>query len=167
MRTHRLALRALIVAAAAAGAAIVPAGAAFADSSPSPSKPAVERTAQPEQPQEAGAEKPTRVPLAPGEGPRVLPRGGVAAGDQPVVSPEPSAAGETRVVLGDKPAAAPEPAAPREGGGPVVLPRGGVAAGERPAERTAPSAAIAGSAVAFALVAGAGTFVVRRRASIN
>ncbi|MFI1397783.1 hypothetical protein [Streptomyces sp. NPDC020681] len=69
------------------------------------------------------------------------PRGGVAAGDKP--TPAPARDRVTRT------------------------PRGGVAAGERPAGENGGSTALAGSAVAVALLAGAGTVVVRRRAHGN
>ncbi|AVZ73291.1 hypothetical protein SLUN_14995 [Streptomyces lunaelactis] len=69
-------------------------------------------------------------------GPSAAPRGGVAAGDKP---------------------------APVRGS----APRGGVSAGERPAgsETGSSTTALAGSATALALLAGAGTIVVRRRAN--
>lgn len=71
--------------------------------------------------------------------PSAVPRGGVAAGDKP---------------------------APARGGKRVAAPRGGVNAGERPAgSASGNTTALAGSAAALALVAGAGTFVVRRRSA--
>ncbi|GGS44680.1 hypothetical protein F2B00_09035 [Streptomyces parvus] len=63
-------------------------------------------------------------------------------------------------VAGDRPAPAPKAAAP------AVTPRGGVAAGERPAGSGDNSTALlAGSAAGAALLAGAGTFVLRRRSA--
>ncbi|MER5769048.1 hypothetical protein [Streptomyces sp. NPDC001985] len=174
MKTRRLSLRALAVATAAVGAALLPAGAAFADSSPT-AVPAVEKpvdksTARP-------AENPAEFPVrelgdqkGKPSGPMVrVPVGGVAAGDKPVVAKE------------RKPAAAPMAVKPGKAdkgdkAAPVVVaPRGGVAAGEQTAASTSTStngsgngtAALAGTAVAFALVAGAGTFVVRRRATLG
>ncbi|MFJ6569639.1 LPXTG cell wall anchor domain-containing protein [Streptomyces sp. NPDC091292] len=47
----------------------------------------------------------------------------------------------------------------------VTAPRGGVAAGERPADTGSATGALAGTAAGAALLAGAGTFVIRRRSS--
>ncbi|MET9662365.1 hypothetical protein ABZY11_37260, partial [Streptomyces sp. NPDC006510] len=102
---HRLSLRTAVLAAVAAGAVLVP-SAAFADSAPSPTAPAVEKSA------------PARVDLSataePKENTRrpVTPRGGVAAGESP-------APARTKA----------EPIVKRLGD---AAPRGGVAAGERP-----------------------------------
>ncbi|MER5460695.1 hypothetical protein ABT010_08385 [Streptomyces sp. NPDC002668] len=73
--SHRLSLRALVVATAVAGAVIVPSTAAFADTTPTP------RATEP-------APEPTRgsgiVTAPPQERmPSAVPRGGVAAGDKP------------------------------------------------------------------------------------
>ncbi|MGW6457004.1 hypothetical protein ACWF94_13970 [Streptomyces sp. NPDC055078] len=154
--SHRLSLRALFVATAAVGAAIVPAAGAFAESSPTPVPPRVERKTV--SPSDGGA-KPSdgvvkeRADLArgSGEGVRVIPRGGVAAGDKPSPARERAA----KVVrLGD-----------------AAVPRGGVAAGERPTEGstagTGNTAAVVGSAAGFALLAGVGTVVIRRRAAVR
>ncbi|WP_433571462.1 hypothetical protein [Streptomyces sp. CA-251247] len=78
--SHRLSLRALAVATAATAAVIVPAGGAFADSTPAPAKPAADRTAQPVR------EAPTPAPAE--KGPGRLPRGGVDAGDKPAPAQE-------------------------------------------------------------------------------
>ncbi|MGQ4729233.1 hypothetical protein ACUN3E_16405 [Streptomyces sp. Ju416(a)] len=132
----RTTLRAAVLAAVAAGAVLVP-SAAFADASPKPSAPA-RATPAPER-SEAAAEAPKDA------APAVTPRGGVAAGDRP--------------------APAPKEAAPAEAE-PAVTPRGGVAAGERPAGSGDNSTALlAGSAAGAALLAGAGTFVLRRRSA--
>ncbi|MER7696010.1 hypothetical protein [Streptomyces sp. NPDC096095] len=72
--------------------------------------------------------------------PAVTPRGGVAAGEGPAPAPKEAA--------------------------PAVTPRGGVAAGERPAGGGANSTApLAGSVAGAALLAGAGTIVLRRRSA--
>ncbi|MCQ1582170.1 hypothetical protein [Streptomyces parvus] len=133
----RTTLRAAVLAAVAAGAVLVPSAAAFADASSKPSAP-VEATPAPER-SEAAAEAPEDA------APAVTPRGGVAAGDRP--------------------APAPKRAVPSEAA-PAVTPRGGVAAGERPAGSGDNSTALlAGSAAGAALLAGAGTFVLRRRSA--
>ncbi|MFC8657112.1 hypothetical protein ACFUCT_18275 [Streptomyces parvus] len=133
----RTTLRAAVLAAVAAGAVLVPSAAAFADASPKPSAP-VEATPAPER-SEAAAEAPKDA------APAVTPRGGVAAGDRP--------------------APVPKEAAPVEAA-PAVTPRGGVAAGERPVSSGDNSTALlAGSAAGAALLAGAGTFVLRRRSA--
>ncbi|MFE6984651.1 hypothetical protein [Streptomyces griseus] len=130
-------LRAAVLAAVAAGAVLVPSAAAFADASPKPSEPAV-ATPSPER-SEAAAEAPRDA------APSAVPRGGVAAGDRP--------------------APAPKEAAPAEAA-PSVTPRGGVAAGERPAGSGDNSTAVlAGSVAGAALLAGAGTIVLRRRSA--
>ncbi|MBV7243131.1 hypothetical protein [Streptomyces sp. MW-W600-10] len=129
-------LRAAVLAAVAAGAVLVP-SAAFADASPKPSEPAV-ATPSPER-SEAAAEAPRDA------APSAVPRGGVAAGDRP--------------------APAPKEAAPAEAA-PSVTPRGGVAAGERPSGSGDNSTAVlAGSVAGAALLAGAGTIVLRRRSA--
>ncbi|CAM5661398.1 hypothetical protein [Streptomyces badius] len=133
----RTTLRAAVLAAVAAGAVLVPSAAAFADASPRPSAPA-EVTLSPER-SKAAAEAPKEA------APAVTPRGGVAAGDRPAPAP--------------KEAAPAEPA-------PAVTPRGGVAAGERPVGSGDNSTALlAGSAAGAALLAGAGTLVLRRRSA--
>ncbi|MGW9245864.1 hypothetical protein [Streptomyces badius] len=133
----RTTLRAAVLAAVAAGAVLVPSAAAFADASPRPSAPA-EVTLSPER-SKAAAETPKEA------APAVTPRGGVAAGDRPAPAP--------------KKAAPAEPA-------PAVTPRGGVAAGERPVGSGDNSTALlAGSAAGAALLAGAGTLVLRRRSA--
>ncbi|MFI5481076.1 hypothetical protein ACIBAB_18360 [Streptomyces rubiginosohelvolus] len=136
----RTTLRAAVLAAVAAGAVLVP-SAAFADASPKPSAP-VEATPSPER-SEAAAEAPSEAPQD--AAPAVTPRGGVAAGDRP--------------------APAPKQAAPAEAA-PSVTPRGGVAAGERQAGNGDNSTTLlAGSAAGTALLAGAGTIVLRRRSA--
>ncbi|MFD4022618.1 hypothetical protein ACFWRV_03745 [Streptomyces sp. NPDC058576] len=133
--TSRRTLRAAVLAAVAAGAVLVPSAAAFADASPKPSE-AAPAAPSPERSEAAGEAPKAAAPV-------VTPRGGVAAGDRPA-----PAAKET----------APEEAAP------AVTPRGGVAAGERPAGSGDNSTAVlAGSAAGAALLAGAGTLVLRRR----
>ncbi|WP_103534416.1 hypothetical protein [Streptomyces sp. SM11] len=106
--TARFTLRAAVLTAVAAGAVLVPSAAAFADSSPKPSEPAV-------------------VDLSERE----------AADD-----------------------------ASKDADRPAVTPRGGVAAGERPAGSGDNSTAVlAGSVAGAALLAGAGTIVLRRRSA--
>ncbi|MFI0054883.1 hypothetical protein [Streptomyces griseus] len=132
-------LRAAVLAAVAAGAVLVPSAAAFADASPKPSEPAAVTTPSPER-SEAAAEAPRDAAA-----PSAVPRGGVAAGDRP--------------------APAPKEAVPAEAA-PAVTPRGGVAAGERPAGSGDNSTAVlAGSVAGTALLAGAGTLVLRRRSA--
>ncbi|MFJ7330491.1 MULTISPECIES: hypothetical protein [Streptomyces] len=138
--TARLTLRTAVLAAVAAGAVLVPSTAAFADATPKPSAPA--DSAQEVSPERAkAAEAAKAAKAAEAARPSAAPRGGVAAGDRPA------------------------PAAPREAASaPAVAPRGGVAAGERPAGTGDNSTtALAGSVAGFALLAGAGTFVLRRR----
>lgn len=129
--TARFTLRAAVLTAVAAGAVLVPSAAAFADSSPKPSEPAVvdlsERKAADDAAKEAAR-------------PAVTPRGGVAAGEGPAPAAKEAA--------------------------PAVTPRGGVAAGERPASSGDNSTAVlAGSVAGAALLAGAGTIVLRRRSA--
>ncbi|WP_278191883.1 hypothetical protein [Streptomyces sp. TRM75563] len=72
--------------------------------------------------------------------PSAVPRGGVAAGDRPAPAAKEAA--------------------------PSVTPRGGVAAGERPEGSGDNSTAVlAGSVAGAALLAGAGTIVLRRRSA--
>jgi hypothetical protein len=135
--SHRLSLRALALATAVAGALIVPSTAAFADTTPSPR--ATERTPAPSK----GGDTVT----APRDrGPSAAPRGGVAAGDRRTPAPASDQVSKRR----------------------SAAPRGGVNAGEQPAgNESGTTAALAGSAAALALVAGAGTVVVRRRAAAH
>ncbi|MFF9569056.1 hypothetical protein [Streptomyces sp. NPDC014685] len=127
---NRLSLRTVVLAAVAAGAVLVPSAPAFADATPSPSTPSVERSAG--------------TPAADAQ-PSVVPLGGVAAGDSPSPAPAVAEDGSKRRNL---------------------APRGGVDAGERiagtPGDNTT---AIAGSATAALLLAGAGTVVLRRRSA--
>lgn len=136
--TARLSLRTAVLAAAAAAAVLVPSTAAFADPTPRPSAPA--ESAPEVSPERAKAAKAAEAAPT-GARPSVAPRGGVAAGDRPA------------------------PAAPREAAtAPAVTPRGGVAAGERPAGTgDNGTTALAGSVAGAALLAGAGTLVLRRR----
>ncbi|MFE3153180.1 hypothetical protein ACFXJ6_42210 [Streptomyces sp. NPDC059218] len=136
---NRLSLRTAVLAAVAAGAVLVPSAAAFADATPSPSAPSVKRSAAAHAEGGGTTTEPTRSAE-----PSAVPRGGVAAGD----SPAPAKA---------------EPTVKRPG---AAAPRGGVAAGERPAGTSGDqTTALAGSAAAALLVAGAGTFVLRRRSA--
>ncbi|MDX3596012.1 hypothetical protein PV749_33320 [Streptomyces sp. ID03-2B] len=83
-----------------------------------------------------------------------------AAAEAPRDAAAPSAVPRGGVAAGDRPAPAPKEAAPS------VTPRGGVAAGERPAGSGDNSAAVlAGSVAGAALLAGAGTLVLRRRSA--
>ncbi|MFD5200490.1 hypothetical protein ACFWM7_10130, partial [Streptomyces sp. NPDC058375] len=69
------------------------------------------------------------------------------------------------VAAGDRPEPAAKEAAPEEAA-PAVTPRGGVAAGERAAGSGDNSTAVlAGSVAGAALLAGAGTLVLRRRSA--
>ncbi|GGZ52032.1 hypothetical protein GCM10010387_52880 [Streptomyces inusitatus] len=200
MKTYRLSPRALVVAVAAAGAMIVPAGAAFADSTPTATPSAGAGDTREKKAAAAAEERWANASAADKEAlrkkgatagtvwaPEVrTPRGGVAAGEQPkvnlgdakpvkptdrrapAVTPRGGvAAGEQpRVSPGDAKSTARPSAKPADRRAPaVVAPRGGVAAGERPAESGGTTGLFTGSAVAFALVAGAGVLVVRRRAS--
>ncbi|MFH8474126.1 hypothetical protein [Streptomyces sp. NPDC018000] len=136
---HRLSLRTAVLAAVAVGAVLVPSTAAFADSTPAPKAPSVERSA-------AAGRSDSATPPTPGAKPSVVPIGVVAAGDGP------AGVKGKRLNLAERSAAA--------------APRGGVAAGERPAGTSGDSTtALAGSATAALLVAGAGTFVLRRRSA--
>ncbi|MER5359645.1 hypothetical protein [Streptomyces sp. NPDC002785] len=135
---HRLSLRTVVLAAVAVGAVLVPSTTAFADSAPASPAPSVEPSA-------AAARAGATTAPTPGAEPSVVPRGGVAAGDSPAPAVE-------------------RPAAAKRSAG--AAPRGGVAAGERPAGTSGDSTtALAGSATAALLVAGAGTFVLRRRSA--
>ncbi|MGC5542201.1 hypothetical protein OH733_03815 [Streptomyces griseus] len=83
-----------------------------------------------------------------------------AAAEAPRDAAVPSAVPRGGVAAGDRPAPAAKEAAP------AVTPRGGVAAGERPAGSGDNSAAVlAGSVAGAALLAGAGTLVLRRRSA--
>ncbi|QDQ10142.1 hypothetical protein [Streptomyces spectabilis] len=149
-RPHARPLRAAFVASAvAAGVLASPAATAFAsESTPKPT--AGVDTPAPEVSKESVAKKRAAREEALRDAKRkhVAPRGGVAAGDKPVVK--------------ESGTAAPEPARKK----PAVAPRGGVAAGERPAEGGGDNTpALIGSAAGIALVAGASTLVLRRRAT--
>lgn len=135
--SHRLSLRTAVLAAVAVGAVLAPAGAAFASDSPKP---------VPTKPNDA-----TKTSAPPSAMPSDAPRGGVAAGNRPA----PSRLSPTPVP------------AQMAGATPHSVPRGGVAAGERPAGNSGDTTALAGSAAAAVLLAGAGTFVVRRRSAAN
>ncbi|MGW4227818.1 hypothetical protein ACWEF9_00775 [Streptomyces sp. NPDC004980] len=63
-----------------------------------------------------------------------------------------------------RPTSAPVPAESVPAG---TLPRGGVAAGERAAEESGSATALYGSAAGAVLLAGAGTFVLRRRSAAH
>lgn len=133
--THRPTLRTVAVAALVAGAAFLPSAPAFAaDRTPAPS--AEGTTPVPAPTRGDDAPRPSQD-----RGPSAAPRGGVAAGDKPAPAPA------------ERRDAAPAPAAPR----------GGVDAGERPAAGATTGTALAGSAAGIALLAGAGTLVLRRR----
>ncbi|MFH9756027.1 hypothetical protein [Streptomyces griseus] len=83
-----------------------------------------------------------------------------AAAEAPRDAAAPSAVPRGGVAAGDRPAPAAKEAAP------AVTPRGGVAAGERPAGSGDNSTAVlAGSVAGAALLAGAGTLVLRRRSA--
>ncbi|MEV8456030.1 hypothetical protein AB0467_15505 [Streptomyces sp. NPDC052095] len=141
---HRL-LRTAVLAAVAAGAVLAPSAAAFADTTPKPATPSVEPSAVPskERARAAAAE----AAAGQSASPSVMPRGGVAAGESPTPVPARTATAEPTV---------------RDG----AAPRGGVDAGERPAGTSGDSTpALAGSAAGALLLAGAGTFVLRRRSA--
>ncbi|MFG3408414.1 hypothetical protein [Streptomyces sp. NPDC048142] len=152
--TSRLTLRAAVLAAVAAGAVLVPSAAAFADASPKPSEPAVVDLSR----SEAAKDAPKEAAR-----PAVTPRGGVAAGEGPAPAAKEAAPAVTPrggVAAGEGPAPAAKEAAP------AVTPRGGVAAGERPAGSGDNSTTVlAGSVAGAALLAGAGTLVLRRRSA--
>ena len=133
--SHRLSLRALALTTAAVGAVLVPSTAAFAsDATPKP-RPGVVTAETPSAPSRGDdSDKPAQEPVRPS----AAPRGGVDAGDEP------------------KPAE-------RRGEVSAPAPRGGVDAGEQPAADGNSTATLVGSAAALALVAGAGTLVIRRR----
>ncbi|MFF3358682.1 hypothetical protein ACFYWN_40120 [Streptomyces sp. NPDC002917] len=137
----RMSLRTAVLTAVAAGAVLVPSATAVAsvasDAKPKPSVAATERTPAPARGTDAS--KPTR-----GEAPSAAPRGGVAAGDRP--------------------SAVPARPSKRDS----AEPRGGVAAGERPLGTTSDNTtALAGSAAAAFVLAGAGTLALRRRAAAH
>ncbi|MEV0439633.1 LPXTG cell wall anchor domain-containing protein [Streptomyces spectabilis] len=148
-RPHARPLRAAFVASAvAAGVLASPAATAFAsESTPKPTA-GVDGPA-PEVSKESVAKKraATEEALRDAKRKHAAPRGGVAAGDKPVVK--------------ESGKAAPAPAQTK----PTVTPRGGVAAGERPATGGDNTPALIGSAAGIALVAGASTLVLRRRAT--
>ncbi|MFD9075204.1 hypothetical protein [Streptomyces lasiicapitis] len=148
-------LRAAAVATAVAGGVLAaPAATAFAnDATPKPkptvSKPSDEDAVKEKRDAAEEAKKEGRPSVAP-------PRGGVAAGDKPVVredtkpTPKPVSPEERKKVAADRAAQAP---------------KGGVAAGERPASGGDGTATLVGSAAGIALLAGASTIVLRRRAA--
>ncbi|MEI5034514.1 hypothetical protein RB201_22765 [Streptomyces sp. S1A(2023)] len=141
--TSRRTLRAAVLAAVAAGAVLVPSSAAFADTSPKPSEPAVVDLSESKPPVvDLSRRKAADDAAKNAARPAVTPRGGVAAGEGPAPAPTPKEAA------------------------PVVTPRGGVAAGERPAGSGDNSTAVlAGSVAGTALLAGVGTIVLRRRSA--
>ncbi|MFF2012063.1 hypothetical protein ACFVWY_23675 [Streptomyces sp. NPDC058195] len=134
---HRL-LRTTVLAAVAAGAVLIPSAAAFADTTPKPAAPSVQRSAAAADRAKASAGTTSEVTGRPA----VVPRGGVAAGESPTPVPARTAAGAG------------------------TTPRGGVNAGERPAGASGDhTTALAGPAAGALLLAGAGTFVLRRRSA--
>ncbi|MFD4690048.1 LPXTG cell wall anchor domain-containing protein [Streptomyces sp. NPDC058463] len=98
----------------------------------------------------------------------VLVPSAAAVADDATPKPVPTAAERTAT-----PSPAPEEAAPSAAPAPAekfrsrVTPRGGVAAGERAATETGGSTALYGSAAGAVLLAGAGTFVLRRRSAAH
>ncbi|MFE0106881.1 hypothetical protein [Streptomyces sp. NPDC059009] len=165
----RQSLRTAVLTSAVLGGVLVPSAAAFAD----------DATPKPKAPGTAASETPR--PKAPADSKvpsESKPRGGVAAGELPATKPTPAPKTEA-------PSEAPKPDAPSDAAkkkeaaalaakkraaadqqGMEKKPRGGVAAGERPASSgTDTSTVLAGSAAGAALLAGAGTFVLRRRGS--
>ncbi|MFD9540114.1 LPXTG cell wall anchor domain-containing protein [Streptomyces sp. NPDC060022] len=98
----------------------------------------------------------------------VLVPSAAAVADDATPKPVPTAAERTAT-----PSPAPEEAAPSVAPAPAekfrsrVTPRGGVAAGERAATETGGSTALYGSAAGAVLLAGAGTFVLRRRSAAH
>ncbi|WP_030565856.1 hypothetical protein [Streptomyces aureocirculatus] len=153
-RTH---LRAVAVATAVAGGVLAaPTASAFAsDATPKPkptpptSAPAPEEVAEKREAAEKALKEGKPVPAPP--------RGGVDAGDRPVVHEE--AAKPTR-----KPAAEEDRKQAAED---ARVPKGAVAAGERPASGSDSTNTLIGSAAGMALLAGAGTIVLRRRAAVR
>ncbi|MFJ4965203.1 hypothetical protein EES43_26045 [Streptomyces sp. ADI96-02] len=136
--TSRPSLRIAVLAAVAAGAVLLPAASAVADASAPVDRPAKVLSSASPKPERVKA--PTDATKS--TGPAVTPRGGVAAGDRPAPSVLPKDAKAT-----------------------TTVPRGGVAAGERPAGDD--TAALIGSAAGIALLAGAGTVVLRRRPAVR
>ncbi|WP_406390697.1 hypothetical protein [Streptomyces sp. NBC_00887] len=96
----------------------------------------------------------------------VLVPSAAAVADDATPKPVPTAAERTAT-----PSPAPEEAEPSAAPAPAeesrsrVTPRGGVAAGERAATETGSGTALYGSAAGAALLAGVGTFVLRRRSA--
>nr|WP_189218479.1 hypothetical protein [Streptomyces ruber] len=137
--SHRLSLRAAVVALGVTGAVLAPATAALATDEPT--------RAATEAPSEAAEAE--RAPTA-------APEQATEAKPEPTVAPEENAEDGA-----DRTPAKPEPTrAPEEG----EIPRGGVAAGERPASEPNGNTALYGTAAGTVLLAGAGTYVLRRRA---
>lgn len=143
-------LRAAVFATAVAGGVLAaPSATAFASDTPPKPKPTVSKPAP-----EDVAKKRAAAEDAKQKAPGALPRGGVAAGDKPVVREE-------------APKTTPKPVsdeARKRAGQP---PRGGVAAGERPESGSDSTATLIGSAAGLTLLAGAGTMVLRRRTTVR
>ncbi|GHC50934.1 hypothetical protein [Streptomyces flavofungini] len=141
-------LRATVVASVVAGGVLAaPAATAFASDAPPKPKPTASKPDVVEKKRAAEEAARDAKQKAPSVTP---PRGGVAAGDKPAA---PEAAPKPKVV-GDE-------ARKRA----AQAPEGGVAAGERPESGSDGTATLIGSAAGIALLAGASTLVLRRRAT--
>ncbi|WP_052029212.1 hypothetical protein, partial [Streptomyces aurantiacus] len=146
-------LRATVVATAVAGGVLAaPAATAFAnDATPKPSPSVSKPSEEDVKKKRAAAEEAMRDGK-----PTTAPRGAVDAGDKPVArddakpTPKPQSPEERKKAAADKAQRAPE---------------GGVAAGERPASGGDSTGTLVGSAAGIALLAGASTLVLRRRAA--
>ncbi|GGS11779.1 hypothetical protein GCM10010252_58730 [Streptomyces aureoverticillatus] len=176
-------LRATVVATAVAGGVLAaPAATAFAnDATPKPTPSVSKPSEEDVKKKRAAAEEAMRDGK-----PTTAPRGAVAAGDKPVARNAPKeamkdgkpttaprgavAAGDKPVVRKDETKPAPKPLSPEERKKAAAdqakrAPEGGVAAGERPASGGDNTGTLVGSAAGIALLAGASTMVLRRRAA--
>ncbi|WJV50332.1 hypothetical protein [Streptomyces flavofungini] len=141
-------LRAAVFATAVAGGVIAaPSATAFASDTPPKPKPTVSKPA----PEDVVKKKRAAAEDARQQAPEAVPpRGGVAAGDKPVVREK---------------APQPKPVSDEARKRAAQAPKGGVAAGERPQSDSDGTATLIGSAAGIGLLAGASTMVLRRRST--
>ncbi|MEE1799885.1 hypothetical protein PUR57_14605 [Streptomyces sp. JV176] len=167
--SRHLRLRLAVLTAVAAGAMLVPATAAVASDQAQASVPHAAASEKPgdksagakmkeDAVQKAAAAR--KAEAAKKAGADTVPRGAVAAGDAPT---DESAGAKMKRAAVQKAAAARKAEAAKKAGADTV-PRGAVAAGEAQAGSSG-VAPLAGTAAGALLLAGAGTFVLRRRAT--
>ncbi|MFD0416070.1 hypothetical protein [Streptomyces sp. NPDC127108] len=155
-RQRGTSLRAAVFATAVAGGVLAaPSATAFANDTPPKPKPTVSKPAPEDVVKKKRAAAEDAAKDAKRKAPGAIPRGGVAAGDKPAESEK----------APNKPT--PKPVSDEARKRAAQAPKGGVAAGERPESGSDGTATLIGSAAGLGLLAGAGTMVLRRRATVR